>query len=136
MIYEWSISGLAWVNVDSTCRLHYKVRLNAGEKATEAKILLQDHPMQNLKVGTYTISLQNSILCIEKVGLHTYWEKLHKTYNRPNRQWNHRVLKVSKSQKHFFLKLHCPKTEQNIRQNSALVFKKWLNKTIEFPFSC
>ena len=30
------------------------------------------------------------------------------------------VLKVSKSQKHFFLKLHCPKNERNIRQNSAL----------------
>ena len=29
-------------------------------------------------------------------------------------------LKVSKSQKHFFLKLHCPKNELNIRQNSAL----------------
>ena len=29
-------------------------------------------------------------------------------------------LKVSKSQKHFFLKLHCPKNEQNICQNSAL----------------
>ena len=29
-------------------------------------------------------------------------------------------LKVSKSQKHFFLKLHCPKNEPNIWQNSAL----------------
>ena len=29
-------------------------------------------------------------------------------------------LKVSKSQKLFFLKLHCPKKERNIRQNSAL----------------
>ena len=27
---------------------------------------------------------------------------------------------VSKSQKQLFLKLHCPKTERNIRQNSAL----------------
>ena len=70
---------MAWINVDSTCRLHYQVRLNAGKKATEAKILLQDHPMQNLKVGvlTYTIVLQNSVvkgLCIiaqEKLELHT-----------------------------------------------------------------
>ena len=51
------LSGLAWINVDSTCRLHYQVRLNAGKKATEAKILLQDHPMQNLKVGTYLSTL-------------------------------------------------------------------------------
>ena len=36
-------------------------------------------------------------------------------------------LKVSKSQKHFFLKLHCPKNERNIRQNSAQESKKWLN---------
>ena len=28
-------------------------------------------------------------------------------------------LKVSKSQKYFFLKLHCPKNERNIWQNSA-----------------
>ena len=63
--YEWSISGLAWINVDSTCRLHYQVRLNAGKKDTEAKILLQDHPMQNLKVGTYLrypYVLQNSVV--------------------------------------------------------------------------
>ena len=29
-------------------------------------------------------------------------------------------LKVRKSQKQFFLKLHCPKNERNVRQNSAL----------------
>ena len=32
-------------------------------------------------------------------------------------------LQVSKSQKHFFLNLHCPKNEQNIRQN--LVLWRW-----------
>ena len=31
-----------------------------------------------------------------------------------------RIVKVSKYQKHFFLKLHCPKDERNIRQNYAL----------------
>ena len=31
-----------------------------------------------------------------------------------------KYLKVSKSQKQFFLKFHCPKNEGNIRQNSAL----------------
>ena len=30
------------------------------------------------------------------------------------------VIKVSKYQKHFFLKLHCPKNERKIRQDSAL----------------
>ena len=30
------------------------------------------------------------------------------------------LLKVSKSQKHFFLKIHCPKNERNIWQNSTL----------------
>ena len=48
-----AISGLAWIDVDSTCRLHYQVRLNAGKRNTEAKIVLQDHPMQNLKVRIY-----------------------------------------------------------------------------------
>ena len=33
---------------------------------------------------------------------------------------NSLYLKVSKSQKLFFLKLHCPKKEQNIGQNTAL----------------
>ena len=36
-------------------------------------------------------------------------------------------LKVSKYQKHFFLKLHCPKNERNIRQNSALESRNCLN---------
>jgi hypothetical protein len=31
------------------------------------------------------------------------------------------LLKASKSQKQFFLKLHYPKNEKNIRQNSALM---------------
>jgi len=34
-------------------------------------------------------------------------------------------LKVSKFQKHFFLKLHCPKNERNLRQNSALLQSLW-----------
>ena len=53
------------------------------------------------------------------------------------------TLKVRKSQKHFvletllFLKLYClSKNKQNIWQNYALEFKKWLNKTIKGPFSC
>jgi hypothetical protein len=29
-------------------------------------------------------------------------------------------VKVSKSQKQFFFKLHCPKNKRNVRQNSAL----------------
>ena len=37
-------------------------------------------------------------------------------------------VKVSKSQKQFFLKLHFPKKERNIRQNSALQSKKLLNQ--------
>ena len=37
-------------------------------------------------------------------------------------------LKVSKSQNIFFLKLHCPKNEQNIRQNSALESEKRSNQ--------
>ena len=37
------------------------------------------------------------------------------------------LLKVSKSQKNFFLQLHCPKNERNIWQNFALAsfFEQW-----------
>ena len=35
-------------------------------------------------------------------------------------------IKVSKSQKHFFLKLHCPKNERNIRQNSVLALSSFI----------
>ena len=31
-------------------------------------------------------------------------------------------VRVTKSQKHFFLKLHCPKTQQNIRQNLSNMY--------------
>lgn len=46
------ISGLAWANVDPTCRLNYKVRLTGVEKTTESKLVLKDHPMRNLKALT------------------------------------------------------------------------------------
>ena len=35
-------------------------------------------------------------------------------------------LKVSKFLRQFFLKLHCPKNERNIRQNSALGLDQFL----------
>ena len=38
---------------------------------------------------------------------------------------------VSESQKDLFLKFHCPKNEQDIRQNSALESTKWLIKKIK-----
>ena len=44
------------------------------------------------------------------------------------------ALKVSKSQKHFFLKHHCPKNEQNIWQNSALASKGRILSNVLFVF--
>ena len=45
------------------------------------------------------------------------------------------LLKVSKSQKHFFLELHYPKNERNIWQNSALAklkpFTSVMHRSIE-----
>ena len=46
------------------------------------------------------------------------------------------LLKVNKSQNIFFLKVHWPNNEWNIRQNSALEFKKWLNQAIKGLFPC
>ena len=45
-------------------------------------------------------------------------------------------LKVSKSQKHFFLKFHCPKNKRNIRQNSALESKSGHNQKDKGPLLC
>ena len=42
------------------------------------------------------------------------------TLSKPDLKKIIKPLKVSKFQKHFFFKLHCPKIEQNIKQNSAL----------------
>ena len=70
-----------------------------------------------------------------KVGLSLILISSHyKTYHQKIES-NTSVIKVSKSQKHIFLKLHCPKNEQNIRQNSAQEFKKWLNKASKGLFS-
>ena len=44
------------------------------------------------------------------------------------------VLKVSKSQNIFFLKLHCPKIEGNTCQNSALVTESRILSIISFVF--
>ena len=46
-------------------------------------------------------------------------------------EYSHYIIKVYKSQKHLFLKLHCPKNERIIWQNSALESKKWLNHKIK-----
>ena len=57
---------------------------------------------------------QPSILWVPLKGAHTY------ITDGPKNGGENFILKGSKSQKHVFLKLHCPKNEQNIRQNFAL----------------
>ena len=56
------MSGLAWTNVDSTCKLNYYVRLSSADKREESKLLLKDYPMKNLKamalVPIRTVELQ------------------------------------------------------------------------------
>jgi hypothetical protein len=47
----------------------------------------------------------------------------------------HKKLKVNKYQKHSFLKLHCPKKEQNIRQNSALALSNFIGRILS-DISC
>ena len=57
-----SVSGLAWANVDSSCKLNYYVRLSSSDKRGESKISLKDYPMKNLKamalVPIRTLELQ------------------------------------------------------------------------------
>ncbi len=43
------MNGLAWANVDSTCKLNYYVRLSSADKREESKLSLKDYPMKNLK---------------------------------------------------------------------------------------
>ena len=57
---------------------------------------------------------QPSILWVPLKGAHTY------ITDGPKNGGENFILKGSKSQKHVFLKLHCPKNVQNIRQNFAL----------------
>ena len=56
------MSGLAWANVDSSCKLNYYVRLSSADKREESKLLLKDYPMKNLKamalVPIRTVELQ------------------------------------------------------------------------------
>jgi hypothetical protein len=56
------VSGLAWANVDSSCKLNYYVRLSSSDKRGESKISLKDYPMKNLKamalVPIRTLELQ------------------------------------------------------------------------------
>ena len=57
-----SVSGLAWSNVDTSCKLNYYVRLSSGDKRGESKLPLKDYPMKNLKamvmVPIRTLELQ------------------------------------------------------------------------------
>ena len=68
-----------------------------------------------------------------------YWEKLEKNHKKKRNFGLHRTterdidnLKVRKSQKDFFLKLRCPKKEQNILQTSALASKGRFFSNISF----
>ena len=51
-------------------------------------------------------------------------------YAMASKASNARLLKVSKSKKQFFLKLHCPKSDLNFWHISALAFKKGQIKRI------
>ena len=57
-----SVSGVAWANVDSTCKLNYYVRLSSADKKGDFKLSLKDYPMKNLKamamVPIRTLDLQ------------------------------------------------------------------------------
>jgi hypothetical protein len=57
-----AVNGLAWANVDSSCKLNYYVRLSEADKRAESKLLLKDYPMKNLKamaiVPIRTLELQ------------------------------------------------------------------------------
>ena len=89
------------------------------------------------------LSLENELLCVVKriskmcffflislIKLDYLSNSLHLrvTFFRTSR------LKVSKSQRHFFLKLYCPKNELNIWQNSALASKGRILFNISFIF--
>ena len=37
------------MNVDTTCRMHYQVRLHGIDRREEFQLVLEDHPMKNLK---------------------------------------------------------------------------------------
>eukprot|EP00095_Tigriopus_kingsejongensis_P008579 maker-scaffold167_size293163-snap-gene-1.25 protein:Tk08579 transcript:maker-scaffold167_size293163-snap-gene-1.25-mRNA-1 annotation:"short gasrtulation" len=43
------VSGIAWTNIDHTCRLNYQMRLVGPGRKTESTLLLKDFPMENLK---------------------------------------------------------------------------------------
>ena len=64
----------------------------------------------------------------------TVWKKEGNQVNFECKRHNNYFLKVSKSQKHFFLKLHCQANEWNIWQNSALASYGRILYKISFIF--
>ncbi len=81
------MSGLAWANVDSSCKLNYYVRLSSSDKRGESKISLKDYPMKNLKamalVPIRTLELQEfygnevSGYQVKKIGKNNYYPNLY-----------------------------------------------------------
>ena len=55
------------MNVDTTCRMHYQVRLHGIDRREEFQLVLEDHPMKNLKALHLApgrqLDLQVRILC-------------------------------------------------------------------------
>ena len=69
------------MNVDSTCRMHYQVRLHGIERREEFKIVLEDHPMRNLKAlhlapgrqMDLQVSLQSHNTNLDQIRYCLYW---------------------------------------------------------------
>ena len=89
------MNGLAWANVDSTCKLNYYVRLSSADKREESKLSLKDYPMKNLKAmalvpirtldlqefyGTEVSGYQVQKLNIENCNFAEQENKFHSTY--------------------------------------------------------
>ena len=78
------------------------VRVSASESVPQTILASQDNGENEQEIVDLTVETVNAVSTISDDA------------NVTVTATPERVLKVSKSQKHFFLKLHCPKNDRNI----------------------
>ena len=73
---NYGVTGIAWTNMDSTCRIHYSVRLGGlSDQNIESELILKDYPLRYfsfLPGKMAKLSPLNHLLSFHKFNIHIF----------------------------------------------------------------
>ena len=73
---NYGVTGIAWTNMDSTCRIHYSVRLGGlSDQNIESELILKDYPLRyfSFLLGNMAkLSPLNHLLSFPQFNIHMF----------------------------------------------------------------